>query len=109
MSRRHKMFCKCGQEITVVKVKRGHKHYVCPGCGIIASNPLPLAALALPAAKVAGSWLAWKAMDKLLGKSSKQFAPSEAMSEQGTVIDALKGGALSTFEKAILAELADKR
>jgi hypothetical protein len=71
-----------------------------------------LAALAIPAAKVAastvGSWLAWKGLDKISGGKTKQWSPPEGVPE-GDIVAALKSGLLSTFEKAILAELADRR
>jgi len=40
---------KCGNAADFYKKGRGHRLLVCPKCGVIASNPLPLAAIAMAA------------------------------------------------------------
>lgn len=53
MTRKKKGFrCeKCNSEIQIYRRGKGHRLFVCPSCGILASNPLPLLAGALLAKK----------------------------------------------------------
>lgn len=47
--RKKRQYCSCGREVFTYKRGKSHKVTVCSSCGIIATNPLPLLALAAPA------------------------------------------------------------
>jgi hypothetical protein len=48
---KHIFHChQCGSATTTYKKGKKHRILVCPNCGILATNPLPLAALAAAAA-----------------------------------------------------------
>ena len=48
--KKRQIYCSCGNPVTIYKKGKKHRVFVCPQCGIIANNPLPLAAIAAAAA-----------------------------------------------------------
>lgn len=104
--KKHQFHCvKCGSEAYIYKKGRSHRLMVCPKCGIIASNPLPLLALAATAAptiidKVGGLFSKKK---KKAGKEEENQAGSyprkittdsldKPNKGERYVLEALKGG-----------------
>ena len=70
MKRKRQFHCNlCDSPCEIYKRGRSHRVLVCPNCGILATNPLPLAALGL-AAKVGGKAL--KGAGKLVGIKGKE-------------------------------------
>ena len=58
--RKHQFHCeRCGSGCEIYKKGKGHRVLVCPRCGILATNPLPLLALG---AQAVGSAIASKVM-----------------------------------------------
>ncbi len=48
MKRKHQFHCEtCGSPCEIYKKGKKHRVLVCPKCGVIATNPLPLAAAAI--------------------------------------------------------------
>ncbi len=65
--RKHQFHCQyCGSGCEIYKKGKGHRVLVCPNCGVLASNPLPLLAAALP---LAGKLL--KGAGKVVGLGGK--------------------------------------
>jgi len=63
----------CGMPCEIGKVTKKHRHLICPRHGVIASNPLPL--LALAAAPIA---------KKFLGAAAERFASPKQMVQDAT-------------------------
>lgn len=123
---KHVFHCaKCQNSCQILRKGRGHRVLLCPNCGILATNPLPLAALLVPAAKIAGttigSWAAWKALDAVSSKPSSKKWSRDSIPEGATppfdgktqtlpqLWETLKEGGLSAFERAVLLEIAESR
>jgi len=65
MRRKKVIHCgRCDSPATWYRKGKNHRVLLCGRCGVIASNPAPLAALAVPALSAAGSWA--------MGKMSKK-------------------------------------
>lgn len=63
--KKHQFHCeKCSSPCEIYKKGKAHRVLVCPNCGVIATNPLPLLAMAAP--------FAIKAAKKLLTKSTPE-------------------------------------
>ncbi len=72
--RKHQFHCeKCGSPCEIYRKGKKHRVLVCPGCGVIATNPLPLMAAA------AVGKVALRAGKKVLGhgeaKKEEEAAP----------------------------------
>jgi len=67
--KKHQIHCVCGLPVEVYKKGKGHRVFICPNCGIIATNPLPL---------LAG--LASAALPSILEGVSKVTSPKEKKS-----------------------------
>lgn len=50
----------CGSPCEIYKKGKKHRVIVCSRCGVIASNPIPLAAAAAPILKAVGGYVAGK-------------------------------------------------
>ncbi len=67
--KKHQFHCeKCGQPCEIYKKGKKHRVLVCPECGVIATNPLPL---------VAGAMLA-SAASSLFKKKEKPTAEAKS-------------------------------
>lgn len=91
MKKKHVFHCaKCNSPTQIYKKGKGHRVLICPKCGILASNPLPLLAMA-------ASSLIPSVIDKFTGKKEvkaktegqRPFYPRESYSTEERVEDAL--------------------
>lgn len=78
--RKHQFHCNsCNSPCEIYKKGKGHRVLVCPNCGILATNPLPLIPLAISAG---ASLLSKKS-------SNKQSADTAPPAKQKIVTDSL--------------------
>lgn len=69
--KKHVFHCsECGSACEIYKKGKNHRVLICPKCGILATNPLPLLAMAAP--------YALSAAKKLLSKKSEQSEISQS-------------------------------
>ena len=85
MDKKRQFHCeKCGNPCTIYKKGKKHRVLVCPECGVIATNPLPLIAAAAPLALKAV-----KGVGAAVGLSSKKSKTTDETSR--TIIRDEKG------------------
>jgi transcription elongation factor Elf1 len=90
----------CGTPCTVYKKGKGHRILVCPKCGVLASNPLPLLAIGAAAAPYAID-----AVKGLLTKRGKVKTQRETYPEASVGKPTCKRG---IFEKAVMLEALER-
>lgn len=78
-SKKRQFHCeKCGNPCEIYKKGRKHRVLVCPKCGVIATNPLPLAAIAAAAPFVID------AISSIIPKKSEQTTSAAPRGELPT-------------------------
>lgn len=80
---------RCGNPCTIYKKGKNHRVLVCPQHGVIATNPLPLLAMAAPAAISAVSGLLSKRETANVGTTGSACHHRESYSAEERVRDAL--------------------
>jgi len=104
MARKKRQFhChECGSPTEIYKKGRGHRVLVCPRCGILATNPLPLLAPLLAAAAPMLIEKGGELISSVIqGKKTRSAGSGESA---GSTLKRL-----SNFEKALLMERAERK
>ena len=101
MRKKTKRYTPDGHPIEVYRKGRKHKVYIDTVTHeVVMTNPLPLAALAIPAARVAAPYLIQKGTEMIQRKREKRVSPETPLPQKEK---------LTVFEKAYLAEMMDRR
>lgn len=97
MAKKRPIHCaKCNNEITIAK-KGKHRYFICPECGIIATNPVPLIPIAT---RLIGSAVVSKIGKKVFSRGETEHVSSASSSPVRIPHDDDK---FSTEEKVRLA------
>jgi hypothetical protein len=100
--KKHTFHCgDCGSPCSIYKKGKGHRILVCPKCGVIATNPLPLLALA-------ASTLAPMAIDAAKGLLTKRGKTKSLSADVPERVQSCKMNK-TIFDKAVMLEALEQR